>query len=56
MKYHVYKHDRDFGILEAATTQAARDLAAQQSGYTDEADMKMQEGYAELVAVRASWE
>ena len=43
----------EFGLIEAATDQEARDLAAQMAGYQSEADMEAQlEQHSEIVAVR----
>ncbi len=38
-KYHVYANACDFGDIEAADAQHARDLAAQMAGYQSEAQM-----------------
>jgi len=53
-KYHVYANECDFGIIEAATDQDARDMAAQMAGYLSEADMIARlECPSELVTVSA---
>lgn len=50
--YKVYVNSCDFGIYEAAlTAQEARDMAAQDAGYLDEADMERQLGQTSEIAV-----
>ena len=40
MKYEVSANGQAFGIYEADSEQAARDLCAQDAGYESEADME----------------
>lgn len=50
-KYTVSANCIEFGIYEADSEQAARDLCAQDAGYKSEADMEAQlEQASELVA------
>jgi len=50
-KYNVYANAAEFGIIEANTTQEARDIAAQMAEYESEADMERQlEQESEIVA------
>jgi hypothetical protein len=52
--YRVYANACDFGIIEAATDQDARDMAAQMAGYRSEADMVARlESPSEMVVVIA---
>ena len=49
--FNVTANACEFGLIEAATAQEARDLAAQMAGYKSEADMEAQlEQPSELVA------
>lgn len=53
-KFHVTANAADFGIIEAATEQDARDKAAQMAGYKSEADMERQlECPSEIEAIEA---
>lgn len=52
--YNVYANACEFGLIEAATEQEARDKAAQIAGYESEADMEQQLGQpSEIVAEAA---
>jgi hypothetical protein len=49
--FNVYANAAEFGLIEAADAQDARDKAAQIAGYKSEADMEAQLGTAsEIVA------
>ena len=49
--FNVTVNSCEFGLIEAATAQEARDLAAQTAGYKSEADMQAQlEQPSEIVA------
>lgn len=49
--YNVYANAAEFGIIEAASAQEARDIAAQMAGYKNEADMEEQIGSpSEIIA------
>jgi hypothetical protein len=49
--FNVTANACEFGLIEAATAQEARDLAAQMAGYKSEADMQAQlEQPSEIVA------
>lgn len=51
MKFTVYANASEFGVIEAANEQEARDKAAQMAGYKSEADMVEQIGQtSEIVA------
>lgn len=53
-KFNVYANDCEFGMIEAATQQEARDAAAQMAGYESEADMVERLGQpSEIVAEEA---
>lgn len=50
-KFNVYANACEFGIIEAASKQDARDEAARMAGYENEADMEKQlEQKSEIVA------
>jgi hypothetical protein len=54
-KYRVHANACDFGIIEAASEQEARDRAAQEAGYQSEADMvERLEQPSEIVAEQVS--
>lgn len=49
--FNVTANACEFGLVEAATAQEARDIAAQMAGYKNEADMESQLGQpSEIVA------
>ena len=49
--FNVYANACEFGLIDAATEQEARDLAAQMAGYESEADMVERLGQpSEIVA------
>ena len=53
-KFNVAANACEFGMIEAATAQEARDLAAQMAGYESEADMVERLGQpSEIVAEEA---
>ncbi len=55
MKFQVTANACDFGLIEAADAQEARDLAAQMAGYKSESDMETQLGQAsEIIATEAA--
>ena len=52
--YNVYANACEFGLIEAANAQEARDKAAQMAGYESEADMVERLGQpSEIVAEEA---
>ena len=53
-KYNISANGSQFGIYEADSEQAAKDLCAQDAGYKSEADMEAQLGQkSELIATIA---
>ena len=40
--YNVFANDCDFGVIDANSTQEARNIAAQMAGYKSEQDMESQ--------------
>ena len=53
-KFNVYANEFEFGMIEAATQQEARDAAAQMAGYESEAEMEERLGQpSEIVAEEA---
>ena len=51
LRYNVYANACEFGIIEAASAQEARDIAAQMAGYKNEADLEERlESPSEIIA------